>query len=222
MDSIKLNASKREISGKQVKQLRTKGLVPAVVYGHGVESRNVAVDYRQMEKALNDAGESTLIDLNVDGEAPVKVLIHEVQYEPLIGSLTHVDFRQVKMDEKITTEIPIRFVGEAPAVKNLGGTLVRNIETLTVSCLPGDLVHEFEVSLDNLANIDDNITVADIKPPKGVEIEDEPEQIIAIVTGVVSEEELAQMEAESGDVSQVKVAGEEKKAEEAAAAESKQ
>ena len=219
MDTIKLNASKREVTGKQVKQLRAQELVPAVVYGHGVEPSNISVDYREMERALKEAGESTLVELTINGDKPVQTLIQEVQYEPLIGRIVHIDFRQVKMDVKITTEIPIEYVGEAPAVKTKGGTLVRSLETLTVTCLPGDLVSEFEISLDKLEQIDDNITVADVTAPKGVIIENGPEEVIAVVTGMVSEEEMAKLDAEgSADVAEVKVASEEKKEESAEAA----
>lgn len=217
MDSIKLNASKREISGKQVKQLRAKGDIPSVVYGHGIASRSITINTREFDKVFKQAGESTLIDLAVDGEA-VKVLVKEVQYDPTKGSFVHVDFQQVNMKEKMELEIPLKFTGEAPAVKELGATLVRALDAVNVLCLPQDLVHEIEVSLTGLKNVDDAITIADINAPKGIEILNEPGQIVAVINAAMTEDEMLAMEAKSGsaDVASVKAANEEKKAAKAA------
>lgn len=213
MESIKLNASKREVSGKQVKQLRAKGTVPAVVYGHGIASRSIEVNAREFEKVFKTAGESTLIDLTVDGEA-VKVLVQEVQYDPTKGSFVHVDFRQVNMKEKMEVEIPLKFVGEAPAVKALGATLVRALDAVTVMCLPQDLVHEIEVSLTGLENVDDAITVGDLKVPAGIEVMNDAGQIVAVINAAMTEDEMKALEAKSGsaDMASVKAANEEKKA----------
>ena len=209
-----MNAVTREVSGKQVKKLRAQGLVPAVVYGHGVEARNITVDGREFEKIFKQAGESTLVDLSVDGRTSVKALIQDVQFEPFKGGFVHVDFRQVRMDEKLEAEIPLKFVGEAPAVRELGATLVRALDTVTVLCLPQYLVHEIEVPLDSLKAVDDSITVADLKVPEGLEITDEPDQIIAVVNAAITEEEIKAMEeATTADVSAVKSAADEKKAE---------
>ncbi|HSD12678.1 MAG TPA: 50S ribosomal protein L25 [Patescibacteria group bacterium] len=220
MEALKLEAKKREVKGKKVKKLRTEGQIPAVVYGHGVESKDLAVDYRAFEKLFAKAGESSLVDLAVEGGSPVKVLIHAVQFDPLKGKISHVDFRQVNMKEKLDAEVILKFVGEAPAVKTSGAILVRNMDTITVRCLPGDLVHEIEVDLSKLANLDDRITVADIAPPPGIEFQAQPGELIVVANAPISEEELASLEAKpEADVSAVKVATEEKKAERAAAKE---
>jgi large subunit ribosomal protein L25 len=217
MESIKLNASKREISGKQVKVLRAKGGVPAVVYGHGIASRSLEVNAREFEKVFKLSGESSLIDLAVDGAA-VKVLVQEVQYDPTKGTFVHVDFRQVNMKEKMEVEIPLKFVGEAPAVKELGATLVRALDAINVMCLPQDLVHEIEVSLTGLKNVDDAITVGDIKVPNGIEVLNDAGQIVAVINAAMTEDEMQAMEAKSGsaDIASVKAANEEKKAAKAA------
>ncbi|MEY4744905.1 MAG: ribosomal protein large subunit ribosomal protein [Candidatus Parcubacteria bacterium] len=220
MEALTLDAKKREVKGKQVKKLRAEGLIPAVVYGHGVDSKDLAVDYRAFEKLFSKAGESSLIDLAVEGGEPVKVLIHEVQFDPMKGKISHVDFRQVNMKEKIDAEVILKFVGEAPAVKAGGAILVRNMDTITVRCLPGDLVHEIEVDLSKLANIDDRITVGAITAPPGIEFQAQPTELIVVANAPISEEELASLEAKpEADVSAVKVATEEKKAERAAAKE---
>jgi len=218
MEALKLEAKKREIKGKKVKTLRLEGQIPAVVYGHGVESKDLTVDYRGFEKVFNKAGESSLIDLDVEGGSPVKVLVHEVQYDPLKGTINHVDFRQVNMKEKLEAEVILKFIGEAPAVKAQGAILVRNMDTITVRCLPGDLVHEIEVDLSKLANIDDRIAVSSLAIPPGVELMADPSDLIIVANAPISEEELASLEAKpEADISAVKVVTEEKKAERDAA-----
>ena len=221
MEAIKLNAKKREVIGKRVKTLRAEGLIPAVVYGHGIEPKNIAVVARDLEKAFKQAGESTLVDLVIDDAPPAKVLIQDVQFEALKGHFLHVDFRQVNMNEKLETEITLKFVDEAPAVRELGGTFVRAMDAVAVRCLPQYLVHEIEVSIAGLKAFDDSLTVADIKVPEGIEIMTEPDQIIAVVNAALTEDEIKAMEAAPAttDVSAVKVATEEKKAERDAAKE---
>lgn len=220
MEALKLDAKKREVIGKRVKTLRTEGLIPAVVYGHGIEAKNLTVDYRAFEKLFGKAGESSLIDLAVEGGEPVKVLVHEVQFDPMKGKINHVDFRQVNMKEKLEAEVILKFVGEAPAVKVNGGMLVRVMDALVVRCLPGDLVHEIEIDLTKLVNIGDSVSVSDIAPPPGMEFLARPNDVIVVANAPISEEELASLEAKpDADVSAVKVATEEKKAERAAAKE---
>lgn len=221
MEALKLEASMRAVTGKQVKTVRLEGRVPAVVYGHGTDNKNLTVDARTFDKLFAKAGESSLIDLSVDGAAPVKVLVQEVQVHPLRNNVTHIDFRQVNMNEKLEADIALKFVGESMAVKSAGAILVKNLDAITVKCLPGDLVHEIEVDLSKLANVEDRITVADLVAPKGVEFMAKPEQVIVIANAPISEEELAaSLEASTdADVSSVKAANEEKKAERDAAKE---
>jgi large subunit ribosomal protein L25 len=218
MEALKLDAKTRTIKGKQVKQLRSKGEVPAVVYGHGTEPKDVSMDYRAFEKVLRQAGESSLIDLAVDAAAPLKVLVQDVQYDPLRSDIIHADLRAVNMKEKLDANIAFKFVGEAPAVKALGAILVRNMTAIAVRCLPQHLVHEIEVNLGALKNFDDSIKVSDIQAPEGIEFLNGPEELIVLAQQPISEEELAALETKpEADVTAVKVATEEKKAERDAA-----
>ncbi len=220
MEALKLEAKKRDVVGKQVKQLREEGVIPAVVYGHGVEAKNITVDFRAFEKALRQAGESSLVDLVINGDEAVKVLIQDVQYDPLKSRAIHADFRQVNMKEKLEADVILKLVGEAPAVKALGAILVRNLNAVTVRCLPQYLVHEIEVDLGTLKNFDDSIKVGDITPPEGMEFMNGPEELIVLAQQPISEDELAALEAKpEADVTAVKAANEEKKAERDAAAE---
>ena len=213
--TLTLQVNERTIVGKQTKQLRAKGIVPAVVYGHGVETRSVELDTRVFEKIFRQAGESSLIDLSINGKPSVKVLIQEVQYDPLRNAtITHVDFREVQMTEKLEAQVILKFVGEAPAVKALGGILVRTMDTITVRCLPQYLVHEIEVDVTGLKDFDESIKISDIKPPEGIEFVAKQNELIAVINKPISEEELAALESKPvADVTAVKVETEEKKAE---------
>jgi len=218
METLKLEAKTREITGKQTKQIRQAGFIPAVVYGHGVDSRNLAVDYRLFEKVLAEAGESSLVDLVIDGKEAVKVLIQDVQHDPIKGAVTHVDFRQVKMTEKLEADIEFEFVGEPPAVKELGAILVRSMDSVPVRCLPQYLVHSIAVDLSALKTFGDTVKIKDITPPEGMEFLAHADDVIAVVNEPISEEELKELESKPvEDVSAVKVETEEKKAEKAAA-----
>ncbi|MFA6603766.1 MAG: 50S ribosomal protein L25 [Patescibacteria group bacterium] len=218
METVKLAVKGRSVKGKQVKTLRTAGVIPAVVYGHGVDSRPVEVDYKIFEKVLDQAGESTLVDLVIDGGETVKVLIQDVQRDPLKDTITHVDLRQVRMTEKLDVDIEINFIGEAPAVKESGAILVRSMSVIAARCLPGDLVHAIDVDLTGMKKIGDIIKVKDLAALKGIEFMANPNEVIAVVNEPISEAELKAMEAKPvEDVSAVKVEADEKKA--AAAAE---
>jgi large subunit ribosomal protein L25 len=212
METYTLNATTREVTGNQVKALRREGQIPAIVYGHGVENLNVQVEARELGKLYSEAGESTLVDLVVDGKKPVKVIIQAVQYHPVKHAITHVDLRQVKMDEKIEAFIEFEFVGEAPAVKAHGAIFQRNMDGIDVKCLPTDLVQSIEIDLGMLKEFGDTISVGDITPPPGVEFLAEDTESVALAIEPRAEEEPVEAEAQEG-VEAVQVVGEEKKAE---------
>lgn len=194
METITLSAQPRILTGKKLAALRAQKLVPAVLYGHKVENRLLAVPVVAFDKTYEKAGESALVDLAIDGAAPIKVLIHDVSRNPVKGFVEHVDFYQVNMAEKLETEIPLIFTGESKAVKELGGTLVKSIEELEVRCLPSDLVHEIMVDISRLATFDDVLKVSDIVLPKGMEALNDSDDVIASVAEPASEEELAALD----------------------------
>ena len=189
MTDITLQVQSRSQTGKQVARLREEGVLPAVVYGRGFDPRSLSIDYHQFAKAFEAAGESTLLDLSIDQATPVKVLIQDVQRDPLTHAFVHVDFHQVRMDEKIKAEITLKFTGEAPAVKELSGILVTTMSALPVECLPADLVHEIEVNLSSLKTFNDAIHVADIAIPKGLTIMVPADEVIALIQEPRAEKE---------------------------------
>lgn len=194
MQRILLEAKRRELKGKASARLRKSHLIPAVLYGHHVTPVSLAVDERDFARLYPKVGESTLVDLAVEGNQPVRVLIHDIQDHPVTGQPIHVDFYQVRMDEKITAEIPLAFKGESAAVKELGGVLVKNLDRLKVSCLPGDLVAEIPVDTTTLKTFNDAIRIRDLALPKGLEILEKKELVIATAIPPRSEEELKALE----------------------------
>ncbi|HUD21015.1 MAG TPA: 50S ribosomal protein L25 [Candidatus Saccharimonadales bacterium] len=191
MTSLELTATSREVTGKKVKRLRLKGLMPAVVYGHGVDKpMNLSVDQKLFQKVYKKAGTSSLVDLKIDDQKPVKVLFTEPQIHYLTSTPVHADFRAIKMSEKLETAIPINYIGESAAVVELEGNFISNKDELNVKCLPGDLIPSIEVDLSILKTFDDQIKVSDLKLPSTIEVLDDSEEVIATVAAPISEEEL--------------------------------
>ncbi|SRR6056297_432088 len=189
-EEFNLQAFYRKGEEETPKQTRREGFIPVVLYGPSLDkSLSLKVRKGEFEKIYNQAGESSLINLQTEEEKPGKILIKDIQKNPIQGEVTHADFYQVKMDEKIYTEIPLRFVGEARTVKEEGGYLTKNLDSVEVECLPADLVHEIEVDISGLQTFDDDIKVGDIQVPKGIEISTDPEEVVVTTTPPKEEEE---------------------------------
>jgi large subunit ribosomal protein L25 len=215
-----LSAKTRE--GGNAELVRAAGEIPGVVYGGDRAAATVvSVNGSEFARLYGQAGESTLIDFSVDGATPVKVLVQDVQLDPVKNVPVHVDFRQINMNKPMEVDVELNFVGEAPAVKELAGTLNKTIDTVTVSCLPKDLVSEITVDLGLLKTFDDVIRVKDLVAPAGITIESDLEQTVANVAPPLSEEELKAMEEASApvDLSAIEVEKKGKTDEEAAAGE---
>ncbi len=178
MEKIELVAEKRTASGKKNRELRAKGIVPAVVYGRGVKSEPLELESKTIERVYRTAGGNKIISLKVGEGRARNVLIHDVQHGRTQGQLTHVDFYVVRMDEVLTAEIPLHFTGESDAVYKGEGTLVKNLEMIEVECLPGDLPEAVEVDISGLDDFEKTITLADLKVPAGVKFTEEDMDVI--------------------------------------------
>ncbi|MFH1145522.1 MAG: 50S ribosomal protein L25 [bacterium] len=203
---VSLQAKVRDLKEKP-NQSRAAGYVPAVMYGHEQPSVALAVKKTELEKVYQQAGESTLVDLTVADLGAVKVLIHDIQFDPVKSNILHVDFYKVNMKEKIHAEVPIHFTGVSPAVKDLGGTLLKLIDKLSIECLPQDLLSEIIVDISSMTNFDKAITVTDLKLPETIQVRHHNvEDIVAKVERPRSEAELAALNEEvKVDVSEVEV-----------------
>jgi large subunit ribosomal protein L25 len=160
--------------------LRNKGVIPGVLYGPKTENTAVQVDEKEFAKVYEEVGESSLVTLEIDnGKSPV--LIREVQRDPLRGGVIHVDFYQPRLDKEIEVMVSLVFEGEAPAVKDLGGTLIRNIQEIELKALPQNLPHEIVVDISGLATFEDKIAVKDLKLDTEAEILRDPDDLVAQV-----------------------------------------
>ncbi|MBI2459716.1 MAG: 50S ribosomal protein L25 [Parcubacteria group bacterium] len=182
MTKVQLNAQVRSLSDGPAKSLRVAGFIPAVIYGFGKTNQNIKIKKHDFEKVFAIAGEFNLVDLSINQAPPAKVIIKDVQRHGLTDGVIHVDFYQVDMSKKITAQIPLNFIGEAKAVKELGGTLVRNMAAVEVECLPGDLVSHIDVDISVLANFDQFIRLHDLALPGGLAL---VQQTNEAVVGVV-------------------------------------
>jgi large subunit ribosomal protein L25 len=218
---ISLSAKIRKDFGKKTEKIRQQGLVPSILYGPKVENIPLEIDLKEFEKAYKEAGESSLIEVKVDKKTFL-VLIHAVEIDAVSQKPIHVDFYQPKLDEEIEATVPLVFEGESLAVKDFGGTLVKNVHELEVKALPQDLPHEIRVDISVLKTFDDSIAVKDlVLPGEGkVKILKEPEERIVFVAEPEKvEEELSKTVEEKPE--EVGKAEEKKEGEESQAEETK-
>jgi large subunit ribosomal protein L25 len=204
-----IKAQSRTISGRKVKQLRNEGLIPAVVYGSGIDSTSITLDLKEFIKLYEEAGESTIIDLIIDDKkTPLKVLIKEIDIDYAKRRLLHASFYKVNMNEKITTVIPLEFIGEAPAEEN-DAVILNNFDEVEVTCLPKDLPDHLDVDITKLTEIGDTFTFSELLLPDGVELAiDEEEMELPIVTAsapVTEEEEAAKLAEGEAELEEVEL-----------------
>lgn len=193
MEEIELRTQKREIIGKQVKQLRQQGLVPAILYGHRTEPLPLQIEERSLRRVLERVGSHRLITLRVEDEkGPRMTLAREMQLDPITHALLHVDFYEVVMTEKITTEVPLVFIGQSPVTEKRGGVLVRGLDSVEVECLPSNLIESIEVNLEDLAEIDQAILVGDLTVDADVEILTDKEEVVVQILPLRAVEEVVE------------------------------
>lgn len=192
---LELKATQRTIQGKAVKQLRAQGRLPAVIYGYGINPMNVEVETPAFLKIFKDAGNSSLVSIALESQkAPMSVLIQSVQRDPVSDVVLHVDFHTVNLNETITADIPLVFDGIPPAVKEMGGILVKSIDHIEIECLPSNLVHELHVDLSGLKTYDDVVLVKDIAIPSTITVHTSLEEVVATVQPPRSDDELKALE----------------------------
>lgn len=181
METLTIQAMARELRGRETDALRAQGTVPAIMYGFGVEPTVLSVDRNALEKAYSQAGESTVLVLDLNGDKH-NVLIQDLQRDPLTDFLTHADFRRVDMSKKVEAMVSVEVTGIAPAVKDLGGTLIQSIEEIEVRALPSDLPREFVIDVSSLKTFDDVIHVSDLTVSSGVEVLNDASDVIVTVS----------------------------------------
>ena len=189
MEQIELKTNSRDILGKRVRFLRRQGITPVHLIGHGLQSLTLQCETAKLQRSLTLVGETRLISLRVNDERRARpVLVREIQRDPLTGKLLHVDFYQVKMEEKVQVEVPIVLVGEAPALKVKGNALLQELNTLTVECLPAKIPSNLELNIDSLTEPGRAMRVKDIAVDSDITVLIDPEQMVVTVTAARPEE----------------------------------
>lgn len=190
---IKLNVKTRKDFGKKTKSLKKTGKIPAIIYGSGIKNIPIEVDYEEFKKVFDQTGESSLITLNIDDEKKERpVLIYEIQRDHVSGKFIHVDFYQASLKEEVEVMVPLVFEGVSLAIKDLGGTLVKEIQEIKVKALPQNLPHDIRVDVSGLKTFEDEIKIKDLQLPANVKIARSLEETVAkVVPPTKVEEELA-------------------------------
>lgn len=176
---LELRAEPRTVLGKHVRRLRRQGLVPANIFGHGA-SRAIQAPANVVEHLLAHGGRTGLVAIAVDGNAQT-ALLKGIQRDPRSGHLLHVDFQAVSLEESVTSNVPVHFVGEAPAVSKLGGVLTHPRTDLRISARAGDLPASIDVDLGTLTELHAAIHVSDLPSSPAYKFLDPPEEVLAIV-----------------------------------------
>ena len=201
MKGLALPASKRNVLGKKTRFLRRQGIIPAHLFGHGLESIPLQCDTAKLQRIIAQAGTTRLIALEIEGDKqPRSVFIREIQRDACTGALFHIDFYQVRKSERIKADVPIVPVGEAPALKEKGRSLIHGVTTLSVECLPDKLPPQIEVDLSPLEEVEQAIYVKDIALSPDVTVITAPDQLVMKVSEVYMEKvEEVVVEAEAAE-----------------------
>lgn len=207
---LTLEVKKRESSEKPA-ALRRSGRLPAVMYGKGAETTPISIDAKGFEKLFKTAGESTIIGIEGLGEEK-QALIHDVSFDPVTGIPVHADFYLIAKGQLVTVEVPLEFVGVSPAVKDLGGILVKVIHDLEIEVEPRELPHSIPVDISKLSTFEDKILVQDLPLPPSAKPSIPLDEVVAMVDE--AKEEVIEDATPAPDLSQIEVEKRGKKEEE--------
>lgn len=194
MENLSMSAEVRDLKGEKPSKIRKSGFIPGVVYGPKSKNTAIKIKEKDFKSTFRKAGESTLIDLKIGGKNVGKIVISDFQVDPISGAITHFDLYQVRMDQKITAKIPIKFEGESLAVKNEGGIIAKVHDKIEIKCLPGDLMHEIIIDLSKLAKLNDAIRVKDLGISDKVEILTGLDNVVVTVMPPRSDKEMEELE----------------------------
>ncbi len=187
-----LKAQLREKS-QNIEEIREGGDIPAVLYGYKKEAVSITVSKKDFIKTLKEAGESTVVTIEMP-EGKFSVLIHDIQFHPVKSMPIHADFYVIEEGKEVDVNVPLEFVGVSPAIKELGGSLVKVIHELAIKGKPADLPHSVEVDISALENLESNISAGDVVLPKGITLSHSPDDIVASISVAKEEEEEAPVE----------------------------
>ena len=183
MDEIELEVTNREILGKKVRFLRRQGITPLHLFGHGIDSESLQCETVDIQRVLAEAGQTGLISLKI-GKARKRrnVIVREVQREPRTGETLHVDLYEVKMAEQIRMDVPIILIGEAPVLKSKENTLVQELNSLAIECLPASIPNSVELDITSITEPDQVLRVKDIELDEEITVLSDSEQVVSRIS----------------------------------------
>lgn len=195
-----IKVAKRKTLGRQVKSLRQQGMLPGNIYGKKVKSLAVKLPIKEFLPVWEKVGETGVVHLKVADETKNRpALIHNLHLDPVTDLPLHVDFHQVDLTQKVTSDIPVEIVGQSPAVEQKIGVLIQPLTEVEVEALPTDLPDHFSVDISSLKEVDQSVTVKDLKAPAGVAILTNADQTLVKIEPPTKEEAPAPAEAEEGE-----------------------
>jgi large subunit ribosomal protein L25 len=197
-DNIIIKVEKRTLTGKKVSQLRNKGILPGVVYGHRIDSYPVQMDTHSTTLLMKKITPTTLITLDQDGKQ-TRVIIRDRTYDVVTGHLLHLDFFAVSMTEKLRANVAIELTGKAPVLDEVPGSLINQVlNELEIEALPADMLERIEVDISGLASAEDSITVGDLNLGDKISVLTPHDEVIVAVGFVAEEKEEGGEVAEAG------------------------
>ena len=200
MDGLSLTVLPREITGKKVSTLRRDGITPVHLYGSGIESQSLQADTAIIGKVITQAGTNVPINVVIEGQDSENIcFVREVQFHPVTERLVHVDFIKVDVTKTIRADVPINIEGLAPAVRNLGGTLLQPLQSVTVEALPMDIPISYTLQADILVDFETNLYVRDLEISDTVEIINDDDDLVAGVVAPRIEREISAIDSEADD-----------------------
>jgi large subunit ribosomal protein L25 len=199
---LQIAVEPRDVTGKRTKRLRAAGIVPGVVFGKSAGSVAVQLEAKALEALYREAGRTSIVKVSVDGGSPTSVVIKSIQRNPLTGRPLHVDFFAPDLTQEMMVDVPLVFVGKAPAVEETGGSLFTSLDHLKVRALPADLPHEFTVDVSSLVDLEAAIHVSELPVAANVTVLNDADELVAKVMPPRVEEEPeveAELEGEEGE-----------------------
>ena len=182
MDVPTLKLDQRTLTGKKVRRLRRAGVIPVHVYGAGIEPASLQVDDRTLNRLLPQVGSNIPVSVEYEGQDEENIcFVREVQRHPVTENIIHVDFLRVDVTRTIATEVPITLEGTSPAVSQMAGTLLQNMQSLSIESLPMDMPSELTVDISTLVDFDTVLSVSDVETPGNVTVLNNPEDVIVRV-----------------------------------------
>jgi large subunit ribosomal protein L25 len=214
---MQIEAQKRETLGKKTKHIRKEGKIPAVVFGKDMSSTNISLDYNTFDKVYKESGETDLIDIKI-GDKKIKVLIKDVQLDPVSGRISHVGFYKPDLTVKTEAQVPVEIVGEEnnELIKSKVALALQLIQEIKVEALPEDIPHSFIVDVSNLNNIGDSVSVSQLNYNREkVSIpEIDPEEMVVRIEEVKVEEEEVEEVSEEAAIADLEATAEKPEEEE--------